>query len=118
MAKIRFYQCTKCETIYPPDYMENWGRKYGKGLGSSPCCEALTSNYASKPQGPIGQPHLAMHSVGNCRGMMIPVMLDEATPTAILADEDRLMTKRAKVMQDIQRKQSPELDAMLKAVGA
>ena len=114
MAKKTVYQCTKCGTMYADDYEREWGRKYGHGLGPSPVCEALDSQYCKPIVWPEGSPELAMHPVGVCRGMVIPQLVDEGTPTAILAIEDPFMQKRSKLMQSKQRENSPELDVHLK----
>jgi hypothetical protein len=109
MAKIEFVQCTHCGTVFPADYFNEWGKKYGIGLGSSPCCEALSSKYEMVPVWPAGQPGAAMHPVGVCKGTVIPVMLDEATETAVTAVDDPFYQKRVTIMQAIQVKKSPEL---------
>ena len=45
MAIIDVYKCNKCGAVYPSDYFEQYGRKYGKGIGRPPVCEALSSKY-------------------------------------------------------------------------
>lgn len=114
MATTKFAVCNRCGSVYPADYFSEWGRKYGHGLGSSPVCEALDSRYDVPPVAPALEPSRAMHPVGNCGGTLSIQELSADTEVNILAVDDPYMTRRAKVMQDIQRTKSHALDTALK----
>jgi phytoene dehydrogenase-like protein len=118
MANKKFVQCQTCGTVFPADYFEQWGRRYGHGLGRLPVCEALSSNYNVMPIYPTQppQPEKSMHPVGICGGTVIMAQLPEDTPTAIISTDDPYMIKRGELMQKIQRKKSPVLEAHLKNI--
>lgn len=42
---MKAYMCTSTGLYYPEDYIEQWGRKYGIGLGPHPVSEAWESDY-------------------------------------------------------------------------
>jgi hypothetical protein len=112
MANKEFVKCQRCGAVFPEDYIDQWGRKYGRGLGREPKCEALSSKYHR----PIAVPRsgfLPMHPLGVCRGLVLPVTLPADTETMILATEDPCMQKRAPLMREIQRGKSPALAAQL-----
>jgi hypothetical protein len=113
MANKSFIVCNKCGTIFPEDYMKNWGRKYGIGLGPEPVCEALDSKYemdiAANKQDPLS----AMFPVGVCKGSLTIQQLPAETETAVLAVDDPYMQKRAKIMRDIQRGNNHALNTYL-----
>lgn len=119
MANKKFVQCQACGTVYPADYFEKWGVKYGHQLGRTPVCEALSSDYNLEPIYPKNppQPERMMHPVGVCAGPVISVMLPDNTETAIISTDDPFMVERSKLMQNIQRKKSKVLDLELKRIG-
>lgn len=108
--------CNFCGAIYKPDIFERWGREYGLGLGSTPCCEALRSNY----QRPIAiderAPEKAMHPVGVCRGSLSIQDVPADTPEHILAVNDKSMVKRVQVVQAAQILKSAPLRVHLERV--
>lgn len=118
MANKKFVQCQECGTVFPDDYFTQWGRRYGHGLGRTPRCEALSSNYQAQPVYPTRppQPEKMMHPVGICGGVVLPVQLPENTKTAIISTDDVYMVERGKLMQEIQRKKSPALDLELSRI--
>lgn len=117
---IRVVRCDRCGLCYPSDYFEQWGRKYGRGLGKNPVCEGLASNYSRPvlPQGFIPQsPDQIMHPLHVCKGTMTScdVSSDEAAANApVIATTDKSMRVRAEIMRNHQREKSPALDAMVK----
>lgn len=44
MATVKAYRCNRTGLMFPADYVDQWGIKYGIGLGSKPVSEALTNN--------------------------------------------------------------------------
>ena len=116
MSKINVYKCNKCGSIYPADYFEQWGRKYGIGLGLQPVCEACNSDYASGLAINPKQPEKASFPLENCRGTMIYTEVDEPVEYNVLAVGDEDMAIRAPIMQMKQAEKRPELAAHLKNV--
>jgi hypothetical protein len=98
-----------CGSLYPRDYVENWGRRYGIGLGSRPVCEAMNSRYDLPVAIDPRYPSSASHPIGVCAGMLISTEVDEKEPLNIVAVDDPYMTKRAEIMQEIQVNKSVEL---------
>lgn len=45
--KIKVYQCGHSGLFLPGDYVENWGKWYGRGLGPTPVSECLNTSYGS-----------------------------------------------------------------------
>ena len=119
MAIIDVYKCNKCGAVYPSDYFEQYGRKYGKGIGRPPVCEALSSKYHRPLVIDKNKPHLAAFPLNVCKGQMSLTTADEQSiETMILADNDRNFEVRAPIMQLIQTDKSPELTSHLKTVVA
>jgi hypothetical protein len=42
---MKAFRCSRTGLLYPSDYVEEWGRKYGIGLGPVPISEALVNDY-------------------------------------------------------------------------
>ena len=49
MSKVTCYRCSHSGKLLPPDYVENWGLKYGWGLGDKPVSECLNSKINERP---------------------------------------------------------------------
>jgi hypothetical protein len=114
MAKITVCKCNKCGTIYPADYYEQWGRKYGIGQGATPVCEALNSRYDNGLAIDLRHPERAGFPLENCNGTMSTTeMDDQGILFPVLAVGDEEMELRAPLMQQIQATKSPELLAHL-----
>ena len=119
MAMIDVYKCNKCGAVYPDDYYEEYGRKYGKGLGRPPVCEALSSKYDRPLKSNINAPEKTMFPICNCRGTMSLSTIDDKDYTPlVLADEDKGYHIRGPSMQMIQAAKSAELTTHLKTVVA
>lgn len=112
-------KCNKCGLCFPEDYFTEWGRKYGRGLGTDPVCEGLSSMY-HRPMFPKGRVPESkaqlMHPLEVCRGSLTSVEvsateLKENTP--ILAATDKGMRKRAEIMRKIQIGKSASLKAAI-----
>lgn len=99
--------------LFPSDYVEEWGRKYGIGLGPVPISEALVNDYSSKPV--AGQDGRAMHPIGTCRAQVDLVDVSEKEyneSRAVLAIDDINYSKRASIMRDNQLVKSIVLRSM------
>jgi hypothetical protein len=120
MATVNVYKCNKCGSLYPDDYFEEWGRKYGIGLGMVPRCEALNSDYHSGIAVNVKQPEKASFPLENCGGTLFLTTMTETDSKPIsynipaLGDED--MSIRAPLMQLKQAEKRPELLSHLKNV--
>jgi len=112
-------RCNKCGLCYPEDYIQEFGRKYGRGLGKTAVCEGLSSNY-HRPIMPRGQLATSveqlMHPLSICRGTvgMATVTAEELKEnTPILAVGDKGMKLRAPIMREIQAEKSASLRAAI-----
>lgn len=104
------YKCASTGLLFPGDYIEEWGRKYGIGLGPNPCSEALESCYETAPSlapRDIQSEDQIGHGVRACGAPVFPVEVSEQDfekGKAILALDDGNYRKRWAVMKAIQNK--------------
>lgn len=108
------FRCARTGVMYPEDYVEEWGRKYGIGLGPVPVSEALTNQYhidvaESKDS------RRTMHPVGVCRAQLDHVTVSQEeydAHVAILAIDDPDMTTRGELMRTKQLRKSNKMRMM------
>jgi hypothetical protein len=111
MAKVWAYRCARTGLYYPGDYAEQWGRKYGKGLGPTPVSEALVNIYQS-PVPQSKQAEFTMHPIAACSAQVDLVQIDEAeyaANRAVLQDDDPDYRIRAPLMRQRQLVHSDEM---------
>lgn len=99
MAKVKAFRCSRTGLFYPSDYVEQWGRKYGRGLGTVPVSEAVVNMYRRKPV--YGRDGLMSHPIANCRAQVDMVEIEEAdylANLAILHIDDPDYQKRGELM--------------------
>lgn len=102
------FQCGHSGLYLPPDYVKNWGKLYGIGLGPSPCSEVLDSEYDVDP--PAITPDIEsieqiMHPLRTTFAQVdyMTVALDEyAAQQAILVKDDPKMKARARIVRSKQ----------------
>jgi hypothetical protein len=114
MAKVRAFRCSRTGLYYPSDYVEEWGRKYGIGLGCVPISEAITTRY-DMPVCEAKDSNKTMHPLGVCRSQVDLVEIEEEeylNNQAVLAIEDEDMSSRASIMRDKQLQKSAKLMSM------
>lgn len=113
------YRCARTGMYYPDDYVEQWGRKYGIGLGPKPVSEALVSSYHMSIAIPDGAAEKAMHPLECCQAQMdyvdkIPAMdIQGGKDQTILACNDPDMRIRADLMRDKQLLKSIRLKGIV-----
>jgi hypothetical protein len=91
--------------MYPENYIEEWGTKYGIGLGPVPVSEALVNIYTSKPARSATGNGEEMYPVGNCGGQIQLVTVSDTVykdNAAVLAIDDPAMNVRGVIMRDRQ----------------
>ena len=96
---MKAFRCSRTGLMYPPDYVENWGSKYGIGLGPVPISEALVNDYH---RGPVGDSDSGMHplSVSRAQVDLVDVSEEEFIENeAILDVDDVSMRRRAPLMR-------------------
>lgn len=102
------FQCGHSGLLLPGDYVKEWGRKYGIGLGPHPVSEVLDTDY-SIPPAPI-TPDLRrieqiMHPFGVSFAqvdLMLVTPNDLEVKAAILDQDDRGMYERVKILREKQ----------------
>jgi len=102
---MQAYQCLRTGVMYPEDYFENWGTRYGIGLGPVPVSEALTNNYTGKPVRSASGQGEEMYPVGNCMAQVQLVTVTESVykdNAAVLAIDDPALNVRGVIMRDRQ----------------
>lgn len=123
MAKVKAFRCSHSGKYLPPDYIKQWGRKYGIGLGPEPVSECLDSQYhmpVAVPEDGLGLKDYAsaMHPVGVTRAQIDHVEIEEEEYEAnrlILHRDDPRMQERVKILQ---RNQGKNPDSKIKALQA
>jgi len=106
---MKAFRCSRTGLLYPADYVEEWGRKYGIGLGPVPLSEAVVNDYHRKV---VGKSDNAMHPLSVAAAQ---VDLCEVTPEefeenrAILHIEDDGYRTRAPLMRAKQFQKSRQL---------
>jgi len=99
------FRCNHSGLLLPGDYVKQWGRKYGIGLGPSPVSEVLDTDYETDapditPQ--IRSIEQIMHPVGPCFSQVDLVMVapgEMQASAAILDNEDQGMFKRVAIVR-------------------
>ena len=111
---MKAFRCSRTGVLFPPDYVEQWGRKYGVGLGPVPVSEALVNNYDA----PIAEDRTntrTMHPVGTCHAQVDLVEVTEeefALNAAILHENDQDYSERATLMRKKQLLKSPKMQSL------
>lgn len=101
---VMAFQCGESGLYYPPDYVKNWGKLYGIGLGPSPVSESLQSEYDVAP--PAITPETQsleqiMHPLRSSCAQMDLDLVDASvfgSGAAVLVTADPLMRKRAPIL--------------------
>lgn len=102
---IPAFVCNHSGLLLPFDYVKEWGRKYGSGLGPHPVSEVLDTNYDTEP--PRITPSIRsleqiMHPVGPSFAQVDRVMVHPsvfAATKAVLHRDDKQMETRAKILR-------------------
>ena len=99
------FMCSSTGLYFPPDYVEEWGRKYGHGLGPMPVSEAWETMY----QAPVAMPtrdtrslHDCGHPIKSCMAPVYPVEISEEeyrSGKAICHHEDPRGTARWEIVR-------------------
>lgn len=96
---MKAFRCSRTGLLFPADYVEEWGKKYGIGLGPVPVSEALVNDYH---RAPVGEAETGMHALSVSRAQvdLVDVKEEEFIELeAILDIEDPSMKKRAPLMR-------------------
>lgn len=102
---MQAYQCLRTGVMFPEDYFEGWGTKYGIGLGPVPVSEALTNNYTGKPARAAGGQGEEMYPIGTCCAQVQLVTVSDTVfkdNAAVLAIDDPALNIRGQIMRDRQ----------------
>lgn len=96
--------CGHSRLFFPPDYLKEWGKLYGIGLGPDPVSEALDSDYDTAP--PEITPRTRsidqiMHPLMVTRAQVDFVLLPPGSgiARAVLAEEDTALEKRVAIIR-------------------
>lgn len=99
------FVCNHSGLYLPGDYVKEWGRLYGIGLGPDPVSEVLDTDYHTEPPAitpSIRRIEQIMHPVGPCFAQVDRVMVHPSmfkTAPAIMDHEDLEMEKRAVIVR-------------------
>lgn len=120
MTKVLAFRCSRTGLYYPGDYVEEWGRKYGRGLGPVPVSEAYVNIYSS-PCVVAGEGKHTMHPIGNCASQVDLVEVEEdvyQANRAIVALDDPDGSLRIAVMRGRQLVHSETMAQLFPAEAA
>jgi len=104
------FTCNHSGLLLPGDYVKQWGRDYGIGLGPDPVSEVLDSDYDTAPPAItplIRRIEQIMHPVGPCFAQVDRVMVHPDAfekQKAIIAGNDPEMEERARIVRGNQLK--------------
>lgn len=96
---MKAFRCSRTGVMFPDDYVEQWGVKYGIGLGPVPVSEALVNDYHRNV---VGDSDSGMHPLAVSRAQvdLIDVSEEEFIDNqAILDTEDPSYKKRSEIMR-------------------
>lgn len=102
------FRCSHSGLLLPSDYVREWGRKYGIGLGHSPVSEVLDSDYETDPPevtNRLRSISQIMHPIGPCMAQMDFILVPRPTwddGQAILDIDDPRMEDRAVIVREKQ----------------
>jgi hypothetical protein len=102
------FKCNHSGLYLPDDYVKNWGKPYGIGLGPDPVSEVLDSDYDTAPPKPDENTmdiNTIMHPLRVTRVQVDLVTIPEEeynANQAILAVDDPRMLARAKICRSKQ----------------
>jgi len=101
------FQCGESGLYYPQDYIKQWGRLYGIGLGPHPVSESLQSEYEVAPPDIRGLKsiHQIMHPMRvSCAQMDMMEVASSAVKenSAVLDMDDRDYEIRAQILRNKQ----------------
>ena len=108
------FRCSRTGVLYPADYVEEWGRKYGIGLGPVPVSEALTNTYDA-PVAEAKADMRTMHPVAVCQAQVDLVNVTEeefAEKAAVLHNDDPDYDVRARIMRGKQLLKSSKMQQL------
>lgn len=103
--KVLAFRCGHSGLYLPPDYVKEWGRLYGIGLGPNPVSEVLDSDYHTAPAAineAIRSFDQVMHPVGNSFAQVDSVLVpaeEAAAAVAICAKDDPYMEARIHIVR-------------------
>jgi hypothetical protein len=101
---VMAFVCGESGLLYPADYVKNWGKLYGIGLGPSPVSESLQSEYDVAPPAltsEIQTLEQIMHPLRSSCAQMDTALVDAASfasQSAVLVLGDEKMRKRAPIL--------------------
>lgn len=102
------FRCNHSQLHFPSDYVKEWGKLYGIGLGPDPVSEVLDTDYDIDPPPitpDIDRIEQIMHPVGNTRVQVdLALVRTEDLDMAIIAEADHKMMRRGPILYQKQLK--------------
>jgi len=116
---VTLFRCAGSGLFFPADYVQQWGRKYGLGLGPRVVSEVMETAWQRPCAIPknLRTPDQVMYPMGNACANVDAVTMSESeaknVEMAILMKDDPFYVKIAKKVRD---KQLKNTNGRLKAV--
>lgn len=114
---MQCFRCNHSGKYLPPDYVKEWGIKYGHGLGKEPVSECLDTDYGKLPDMDRAKYRASvtdyMYPLSDTRANITLVDVTEAEYNKpenriILVRDDRNFAKRAALIRKIQKTHAEE----------
>lgn len=105
---IMVFMCGESQLYYPADYIKNWGKLYGIGLGPHPVSESLQSEYDVSPPAITSETRdltQIMHPLRMSCAQMDLDLVDRnvyESNRAVLAIDDPIMRSRVPILYNKQ----------------
>lgn len=100
--KTLVFRCRHSGLHYPADYVREWGRKYGIGLGSSVVSESLNSRYDLEPADAKQARRIqdVMHPLEVTRAELDAIFIPVSQPidSPVIDMDDPYMEKRVQII--------------------
>jgi hypothetical protein len=103
---MKAFRCSRTGMMFPADYVEQWGKTYGIGLGPVPVSEALVNDYEREI---AGDGDTGMHPLSVCKSQVDMVEVDEKefdSKKAIIDIDDPKLRIRGQLMREKQLEKS------------
>jgi len=106
MPLVQAFRCSHSGLYFPGDYVKQWGRKYGIGLGSQPVSEILNTQDHMEISRNLDRPNLSMKPMEVTKAQIDYVEIEQAdydANKAVIALDDPDYAIRSQIVRQKQK---------------